>query len=187
MILGYVVRGHDNGARFFQEEKAEILCERCGSCRNYRYCPEVIDMDISKKYDVSVTYDGRMLFSDSFMRFCKDSLSSEEEFTAIKVNETYLYYMFPSVTLTFDTERRGSRLGRVCEECGEYESVVGALPAILKESQPMGPGFFRSDLAFGSGREKFPLIMVGSKWKELLAARRFRGLEFREALGIPAS
>jgi hypothetical protein len=61
-----------------------------------------------------------------------------------------------------------------CGICGGFESVVGATPVELITKEPLGHGFFRTDLAFGSNQEKFPLILVGEVGAQLIRQRRWR-------------
>jgi len=182
MILGYVLKAKDcnEGVFFSGEEPADILCPQCGTCLNYRYCPQEIQIHPSKKYDVSGTHDSRKLFSQRFVTFCKDILGSDEDFRLVKSGSVNLYYMFPSRILEFDVERRNTKFEKPCKTCGGFESTVGARPAFLRTEQLIGRGFYRSDVAFASGKNKFPLFFIGAEWKELLASQKFRGIEFDE-------
>lgn len=182
MILGYVMKAKDcNDGLFFDgSEPTGVLCPNCGTCLDYRYAPSAIDIHPSKKYDVSYTQDLRDLFSTRFVTFCRDVLHCDEGFKLVKGTNMDLFYMFPSRVLEFDVERRKTRFEKSCNVCGGYESIVGARPAFLRTKEPIGPGFYRSDIAFGSGKSKFPLFFVGAEWKELLASQKFRGIEFDE-------
>lgn len=182
MILGYVVSGKSsNDGMFFDgSEPAGVLCPNCGTCLNYQYAPSMIDIHPSKKYDVSYTHDLRRLFSSRFVEFCRDKLHADDTFQLVKSKSMDLFYMIPSRVLEFDVERRRTRFDKPCSLCGGYESVTGARPAFLKANKPIGPGFYRSDVAFASGKSKFPLFFVSTEWKELLASQKFRGIEFEE-------
>lgn len=182
MILGYVMKAKDcNDGMFFDgNEPTGVLCPKCGTCLNYHYVPSAIDIHPSKKYDVSYTQDLRDLFSERFVAFCRDALRSDEDFKLVKSANMDLFYMFPSSVLEFDVDRRKTSFEKPCSVCGGYESVVGARPVFLRSKEPIGPGFHRSDVAFASGKSKFPLFFVGTEWKELLASQKFRGIEFDE-------
>lgn len=71
-----------------------------------------------------------------------------------------LYYMMPEEILAFDAVRRKVSFEGPCPLCGGYESITGAYPVFLKSPQPMGPGFYRSDIPFASGKAKHPLLTV---------------------------
>lgn len=180
-MIAYILRGHDNNAYFFSDDSKGITCEACGTCLDYGYVPREIDMQPSKKYDVSTTYDGRMLYSAAFVDFCKTELQLGEEFIPISCGSGTFYYMFPARIIRFDVTRRHTRFLNACNKCGGYESIVGATPAFLDANLPIGHGFFRTDIAFGSGKEKFPLILIDPENKEKMQTKCFRGLEL---LGI---
>ena len=182
MINGYTLSGKSsNDASFFNgDEPSGVLCPRCGSCLDYGYSPVSLDIKSSKKYDVSYTNDLRKLYSERFFVFCRDVLKADKLFKPVQVRDTVLYYMFPSQIVEFDYIRRKTRFEGTCDQCGGYSSVAGAHPAFLKASEPVGSGFFRTDIAFGSGKAKFPLIIIGSEWKKLLASEKFRGIDFGE-------
>lgn len=182
MIIGYTLSGQSsNDADFFDgSELGVVLCPDCGTCLDYSYAPASVDIKPSKKYDVSYTNDLRKLFSERFVEFCRDVLRSDDVFKPVRSSGTVYYYMVPSRTLPFDRVRRKTRIEGVCGQCGGYASVVGAHPAFLMQREPIGPGFFRTDLAFGNAKSKFPLIVIGSEWKALLSAQKFRGIDFGE-------
>jgi hypothetical protein len=180
MILGYTLSGNSSneGTFFDGSEPPGVLCPNCGTCLNYGYSPQKINIDPSQMYDISYTHDLRRLFSRKFVRYCLDELKSEDSFTVIDAGGTELFYLMPSRVLEFDSDRRRTRFEEPCGVCGGFESVVGARPSFLKNSEQLGPGIFRSDLAFSSGKSKFPLFFVGAEWKERLASQKFRGIEF---------
>lgn len=182
MILGYVMRAKDcnDGIFFNGDEPAGVLCPNCGTCLDYQYAPNTIDIHPSKKYDVSYTHDLRDLYSAKFVKFCREVLKSDVSFKLVKSAEIDFFYMMPSRVLEFDVERRKTRFEKLCNVCGGYESIVGARPAFLRTRELIGPGFYRSDVAFASGKSKYPLFMVGGEWKELLASQKIRGLVFEE-------
>jgi len=182
MILGYVLSGKSSneGVFFDGNEPLGVLCPVCGTCLNYDYAPSAIEIHPSKKYDVSYTHDLRCLFSTKFVEFSRDVLRCDEQFRLVRCDFMDLFYMFPSRVLKFDVDRRKTRFENPCGLCGGHESIVGAHPAFLRNHDPLGPGFYRTDIAFASGTSKFPILIVGVEWKRLLDAQRFRGIEFEK-------
>ena len=183
MILGYTFNGHSsNNVSFFDgNEPKGVLCACCGTCLDDTYSPEILDINQSRKYDISYTDDLRNLYSERFYLFCKDVLKADVKFKQIKTRNMVLYYMIPpKKILEFDIVRRETKFEKKCKMCGGYESVAGAFPPFLKINKPLGHGFFRTDVIFGSGREKGPLFIIGNEWKKLLAAQKFRGIDFEE-------
>jgi len=180
MILGYTLSGNSsNEAMFFKgDEPSGIVCPQCGTCLNYEYSPLSVDIHPSKKYDISYTHDLRKLFSERFVSFCKEVLNSHETFVPVQAGKMQLFYMIPTRVVEFDVIRRKVRFEKPCVHCGGYEAIAGAHPAFLKDNRIIEPGFFRTDIPFGSGKSKFPLIVVCEEWKNLLASEKFRGIDF---------
>jgi hypothetical protein len=180
MILGYRMGGNssNDGIFFDGSEPPGVLCPNCGTCLDHEYAPATIDIHPSQKYDISYTHDLQTLFSARFVTFCRETLHSDEVFKLVKSKTMDLYYMYPSRVLEFDAVKRGVLFEKPCSVCGEYETIIGDLPAFLKINKPIGSGFFRSDLAFADGKSKNPLLFVSTEWKELLATQKFRGLTF---------
>jgi NAD-dependent SIR2 family protein deacetylase len=73
--------------------------------------------------------------------------------------------------VAFDAVARGTRFGRKCPSCGEYQSVTGATPVVLSSDLP-SDRVARTDLEFGSDDEKAPLFVAGDD-----AAARLTGLK----------
>lgn len=180
MLLGYVLsaKNCNEGIFFDGSEPPGTLCPKCGTCLDYSYAPATLTIHPSRKYDASYTLDLRKLFSERFVSFCRDVLHAKDEFRLVKSDSMDLFYLYPSRELEFDAERRRTRFENPCDVCGGYGSIVGARPAFLKANNQIGPGFYRSDIAFGSGKSKFPLLFVSQEWKGLLQAEKFRGIEF---------
>jgi hypothetical protein len=187
MIIGHVIRANFNAAYFFGPTRHGPLCRKCGNCLDFDYCPAQIDLHPSKRYGVSATYDGRIIYSREFASFCRDVLGSRQTFQPLRGGGQELFYMCPKEVLKFDPVRRGTEFGPVCNACGQHEWVAGATPAYLQQAIPIEDGFFRSDLTFGGGVRSFPLILISTAWKEALARQKFRGLSFRDVNGIEPS
>jgi hypothetical protein len=182
MKLGYSLNGNasNDGIFFDGSVPRGVLCPSCGSCLDYEYAPAKIKIHPSKKYDVSYSHDTRHLFSKRFVTYCSEVLGSLESFKKIDANSTELYYMNPQQIVQFDVERSKTRFVKPCALCGGYESIVGAVPSYLQQQTALGPGFYRSHLAFGSAQSKSPIFFVSVEWGDLLASQKFRGLYLRE-------
>jgi hypothetical protein len=183
-ILGYSLAAHDNGGRFFPYDLSDcpdgVICKTCGTCLDYRYCPDEIPLDVSSRYHVGSTYDNRTMFSEAFIEHCRPLLRSGDYLRPIKAGQQRYYYLFPEQVTSFDSTRRETRFSEPCPQCGGHGSIVGAHPAFLCTNMPLELGFFRTDLGFGSKQEKFPLILVGEEGRSLIDRRKWRGLEWSE-------
>jgi hypothetical protein len=185
MVIGYAILGNssNDGSFFYEKTPDGVLCPACGTCQNYSYAPTSIDISKSNKYDVSYTHDLRKLFSQRSTDYVRNELRAENEFIPIQTHSSVYFYMFPQPVIRFDVERRKTKFVNHCDTCGGYESIVGAYPGYYQISEPVGPGFYRSDIAFSSGSSKFPMFVVGEKWKEKLESQKFRGITFEEVYG----
>ena len=130
-------------------------------------------------YDVASTYDNHSIVSLKFKEFCERVRIKDLDF--VKVNESPpLYDLRPRLVLPFDAARRETLFENYCRTCDQYESVVGAVPVFLKGiTGPIDNGIYRTNIEFGSGRAKTPMIIVGVKTKERMQLEKFKGAEYR--------
>lgn len=88
-----------------------------------------------------------------------------------------LFSARPTVVVEFNAEARKTQFEKRCPDCGTYEEVAGATPAFLKAGAVVpANGFARTDLEFGSGDEKMPLVLCGDEAAHVLKGQRLRGL-----------
>jgi hypothetical protein len=177
-MIAYQLSGHDNGTSAYGWPGAP----RCLAC-GYITDRNAIDPELRVKrrgLDVSSTYDNVLLVSRRFAEACRYewdaglvALASDPEFFVLK----------PPRVVPFDAARRGTRFEKLCPVCEQYESVVGANPGYLRiAALPTPDGFFRTDLGFGSGDEKSPLVIASSSVHARLV-REFRRLEWYPVQG----
>jgi hypothetical protein len=170
-----ILYGHDNGGYFLESAPEGVLCPQCGTCLDYAYAPDTLWSDERlKKYDVSYTYDSRMIVSEKFIDVNNMHGNSDLFIKALNTSPV-LYYIYLNRIIQFDFEKRKTAFEKPCSKCGGFESVTGATPAYLKGGGLPGRGFFRTDLAFGSGRGKFPLIIVDSETARSFKTQRITG------------
>ncbi len=175
-IIGYDLCAVDGDGYYFEDAPASVFCSGCGSCVDDSYVP--ISLRLRRPvYDACYTYDGHLIVSQKFRDFHDRHGCGPSEFRL--VNRRRRWYMFrPTRVLEFDAERRGTRFLRYCDVCGQHESVVGANPVFLRNVRGLiGDGFYRTDLEFGSGREKHPLAIMGLATYRLLLKEKLRGVE----------
>jgi len=137
---------------------------------------------IKRGADFSSTYDSYDIVSDRFRTFCLEQQYEGLAFGEFSNDKTHFNFM-PNRIVRFDALRRNTTFEKLCRVCRNYESVVGATPPYLLRSKPLEDGFYRSDLLFGSGDRKGPLILVGLETKAKLKAANLKGLEFSPAFG----
>ncbi len=177
MVIGYILYGQDNNLSFFANAPKNILCLHCGSCLDTSYYPKYLPLKKEVK-DVSFTYDGRLIVSEKFKTFCDEYNVKGIEFFLVNEKPKF-YFVSSNRFLNFDVEKRETRFENLCPYCSNYESVIGATPAFLKDIDvSIKEGFYRTDIEFGSGSEKSPLFIIGLRTKKLIMKQHFKGIEF---------
>ena len=126
------------------------------------------------KYDVSYSYDGVLVMSARAREVIVAAGMSGMEFRPLQAG---LFSARPSVVVAFDAAARETRFEKPCPVCGTYEEVAGATPVFLKPGAVVPDnGFARTDLEFGSGDEKMPLVLCGDQAAQVLKSKRLKGL-----------
>lgn len=164
MILGYLLRAPDNDSYMLQGPTPYPTCRTCGFA-TYR---DWIDPQFAlsrRDYDASYAYDGYFIVSE---RFCNLVLSRGGRCIALPSVPGF-YALRADETVRFDAVRRKVRFSDLCPECGQSRSVIGGPPVFLVDPQPLPDRLVRSDIEFGSGDEKHPLLMTGSNLATELA------------------
>jgi hypothetical protein len=129
------------------------------------------------KYDISITYDGIVVVSQRFKFLFESACLSGLQFRVLP-DDAEFYAIHAGRVVAFDAERRITRFIKPCQQCGRFESVVGATPVYLKPGGEIDPReFVRTDLEFGSKDEKHPLLLCGNDAAQSLSRAKLRGLE----------
>lgn len=180
-MQSFVTFGQDNGLYYFQERDDLVRCESCGTLlRKWEADLEVVSMRRRIRHDVSTSYDGVLVVSERFLEVYR-----HERMTGLEIRPVQggLFSIIATREVAFDAIARGTRFANRCDCCGEYESVVGATPAILVSPDEIEPlEFVRTDLEFGSNDAKAPLLICGEAAAAALVAAKLRGLDI-EAVG----
>ncbi len=61
------------------------------------------------------------------------------------------------------------------DECQEFNEVVGAYPIKLKSQKILNKGIYRTDIEFGRGYAKSPVIIVDCETFKLMKKEKFKG------------
>jgi ribosomal protein S27AE len=177
MILGFVLTGHDNRAYFFGPQTPKsVFCPKCGSVLDRHYMPR--EIDVRTGMDLSSTYDNRDLFSERLRRLCIENNVPGIEFIPVMGRDRTYFFPIVSRAVEYDAARKGTRFERKCTECGQHHDVLSGTPAFLTCKKPLDRGFFRSDLEFGSGKAKSPLLIVDPETGSWLQSEKLSGAEF---------
>ena len=188
MIIGYSISGDDNDS--FMCSSADVVhenmeglsvCPKCGYRTDFFYINR--NFRVSRRmYDLSSTYDGYNIVSRKFKEFCVRKGYNSIEFKGFDADPDF-FALMPLTIVEFDTDRNEPRYENYCEECGNFESVVGPFPVYLKDvSKPLADGFYRTDLLFASGNEKSPLTIIGPNIKDAILREGFKNISFEEII-----
>jgi hypothetical protein len=151
-------------------------CERCGDLTD-KWAEPLSSLVIKvRHYDISATYDGIVVVSDTFKRAYDETNLAGLVFRALPLDPSF-HNIQPVKRVSFDYERRKTQFLKQCSLCGHWESVVGATPVFLKSGGVIGDReFVGTDLEFGSFDGKCPLILCGPE-----VARAFREFKLKGA------
>lgn len=170
--------GHDYYEATFFESRSDVRrCSACGELLS-KWDEDLSRVALEKppKWDLAVTLDGVQLASGRFRDVVERGHLSGLTFRALSTPA--LYSMRPNQVVKFDPRTPGLKLEGLCSVCGRYRTVVGAYPVrLLPTSSLIANGFARTDLEFGSGDEKTPVILCGDDAAAILRQAKLRGLE----------
>ena len=177
-MLSFALFAADADIYYYNDASKDLFCSLCGTyIGSSLYCP---DLKIKKlKNDFSHSYDGQLILSETARNFLEDNATTELKFHEVN---TFPAVFVVEVTnrVLFDSEKRKTRFINRCEQCGGFESVVGASPPFLKKGSDIEPmGIYLTDILFGSGKEKSPLFIVGEKLGRRLK-HRFKEIDLEE-------
>ena len=152
---------------------------RCTVCRELlsKWDESLQGLVIRKrKYDISTTYDGLSVASSRFKKVYTENKLTGLVYRQLP-DDPEFFGVFSDQTVHFDAQRRGTKFGPVCPQCGRHFHVTGADPVMLKAGVNIPDlGFVRTDLEFGTGDEKHYLLLCGRKAGAILGKAKLKGL-----------
>lgn len=177
MRSAYTLSAPDCDKHYFEFAPSSLFCPECDS---YVGAEEFVpQLDLRQcKLDFCFTCDGQLLVSQRGMACLSQHCSTPLRFATVDESAGF-HSLSVESKVAFDYVRRKTKFERKCPVCGNYESIVGATPAfILRSDKVHEMGMYRTDICFGSGREKSPIIVVGAALKSCLT-HEFPELDFR--------
>ncbi|MGB3410169.1 MAG: hypothetical protein WBA45_03140 [Microthrixaceae bacterium] len=178
MILGYLLAPVDNDSYMLQGDMPHPACSACGYVTDHEWIDPSFRLR-KPALDAGYTYDGYLIVSERLRSVVGDRgalydvLPSEPGHFSLRADEE----------VRFDTVRRRTRFEGLCETCGRYEAVAGATPVFLIDQQPLPDRLVRTDIEFGSGDEKGPLLLLGEGLGRKLQAAGLKGVDLVEVSG----
>jgi len=174
-----VLWGRDNDSYMFRDAPDLRRCVTCGDPLEAHYINPGFVLR-RRQYDISATYDGVVIASHRLREWTLRHKVEGAEWTPLP-SERDFFVLTATRAVAFDAKARRTRISPPCPSCGRPHSVAGAAPALLQVSGPLLGGFYRTDLEFGSGVEKHPLLMIDLTTGEKLLRERMAGLEVERA------
>lgn len=178
MILGYVVTGPDNDSYMLDgiDLPETITCHACGLLLNFEYHNP--DLKLRRPtFDLSHCYDLGVIVSLRLKEFYGRYNYTGARFSTFHASQNY-YQFFIDNKIELDAVKRKVQFNKKCKHCNQYKEIIGAVPAFLKDEKSIPDGFFASDLLFGSGNNRNPIIMVGVETRQKLLTEKIKGLWF---------
>lgn len=176
----YRLSAKDNGLYFFRGRRDVRRCSACGALKN-KWGEDIgsAAWTGNLKDEVSNSYDGVLVVSPRFRSVVEGDGMTGLDFRHLAGG---FFNALPNSVVPFDSVRRLTRFEKKCKECGQYGSVIGATPVfLLPGAEPPENGFVRTDLEFGSGDEKAPIILCGDKAADRLLREHLSGLDLLKA------
>lgn len=195
-VAGYTLSGHYNNTEMFERKDANCpTCYYCGYRLDFfphnpnyvfrkTYKPVYAEgVEVLKKTTaLAMTYDGQIIVSKAFRKFCIQQNYQELSFLGF-LHDREHFHLIVMPQLEVDTQRSNLRFENLCLVCQNYE-WVGPSPQYLRVKCPLADGFYRSDLFLGSPHGRHPLIVVGVDTKLKLDALELKGLIFKPVYGL---
>jgi hypothetical protein len=180
MTIGYTLIGSDNDTFMYDgvEHTNPEKCIKCGHLLDFDYHNPYYRLK-RKNLDFSHPYDFGNIISLRFKEFCERHRYNVKfkEFE----REPDFYQLIAIDKVEFDHERRKTRFMGFCDQCNNYEEVIGVTPVYLKHiSRPLNDGIYRTDLLFGSGDRKGYMVLIGLDTYEKMKQEKFKGLYFEK-------
>jgi hypothetical protein len=180
----HVVDSHHNDLYAFY---GRTDVPRCKSCRNLidKWNVDFIQVEVptSMRMDISTTYDGVTIASTRFVQVVADNKLRGLGFHDLGDGSRVL---LATRRIAFDSVSRRTKFENQCSRCGQYEAVAGATPAFLCPPVDVAPDeFVWTDVEFGTGDEKQPLLICGDVARAALRRAKLKGLDtFKEVRGL---
>jgi len=165
----------DIDAHYFEGAPDETFCSNCDSLDKIDYIPNRLNVHSGRIGDIGNTLDGRTVCRSRFREFCMLA-AIDADFVAIP-GDGDLFVFLPTKRIKFSPDVRPVRFIDSCKICGRFKEVIGSIPPYFDVDPNFSfTGILRSDLEFGAGRGKAPILIVDNATGRAMKGSRFRGL-----------
>lgn len=171
--------GPDCGNPMYGEASQVGRCSSCGLVTQGNYVNPTFKLK-RRKFDLSYTTDGCCIVSSKFVNSLGGLSVSGLRYASLPADPGF-FRILPEKVLKFDSVRRNTQFLDICSVCGRFESVVGAHPVFLIPGQAIEPAVvYRTDLEFGSGDEKHPVLIAGPAAADKMRKSRLSGVDYED-------
>jgi len=176
----YSIASELNDSKYYDYVGSARFCTECDSILNtndkaVNFNPKILG------FDISYSNDGVLVFSERFVSTCEKEGFLNISFESIN-DDLKLSIAKISSIVTFDVEKRETRFENKCSKCDNFKSVIGATPIFISDSiDEKELSFHITDVKFGDGRAKHPLIVVNEVTKKKLSSFKLKGLRFKKS------
>jgi hypothetical protein len=182
ITVGHAIYGPDNDS-YMTADRENILeeltnipiCDKCGYRTDYRYNNVYFKLT-RKTYEFSYTYDGVMIVSLRFKEFCDRNGYDNLRFIELERSFGFFQMCVTNNVVPY----KATLKEKLCDKCGQYEEIIGPSIDEQKVHEPLKDQFYQSDLWFGSGNAKSPVLIVGEATKERLKKEKFKNIVFNK-------
>lgn len=155
-------------------------CRSCGNILDKWNTPLNGCRVVRRDLDCGHTHDGVCIASQRFKNACERNgiegivfrpLPDDPEFCSVNASRA----------VRIDSKRRKVRFSRYCEDCEQYDEVVGATPVWLSQGERIAEcECVRTDLEYACHDEKGFILLCGEQAAAALLSERLRGLVVQE-------
>jgi hypothetical protein len=182
MLIGYALVIQDNDEFLIKDMKK--IPEALQYKNSYAFEDWPVDFRIKKrKVDIGYTYDGFLVVSENLKSRLLENGFTGLEFLSIPSDDAFFILRVHNI-IEYNALPGQVRFNKFSRKYNEYLWVHGAYPVYIKhnDQQIHENNIYRSDLFFGEGIKRSPVLMVGIKTRDLLNSWELKGLTFEKIL-----
>jgi hypothetical protein len=192
-IIGYQLSISYNDTEMYEDDDTTIArCSLCGYrldffltnpdyLLNKKYKPIYMKDAVTKKTAISVTYDSQKIASIHFKEFCEKQGYEGLKFIEFPKDPWHFHLIVENI-IKVDQKKGQIKFGEHCPICGNFESIHGEL-TFFDVAEPLADGIYRSDLLYGNGDLKGPILIIGIETRKKIKEAELKGIAFDTAYG----
>lgn len=149
-MIGFALHAGDNDSFHYEFGEGVPACPTCGLVTQLDWINPTFQLRRTD-LDISYTWDLAPIVSERFVD-CSRAFPGGRFLPLPSAPGFALFIVDPMVP--FDANRRRTTFEDRCPACGRFGQIAGADPVYLKRGTVLPRGFSRTDVEFGSTRER---------------------------------